>query len=79
MHDILEQMNRWCEANQPFAITTVIQTCGSTPRRIGSMMAVRGDMQVAGSVSGGCVEGSVIEAAIDTLRTGVSKALSKLL
>jgi xanthine dehydrogenase accessory factor len=75
MLDILTEINRWIEEDRPFALATVIQTWGSSPRGAGSAMAIREDMQIAGSVSSGCVENEVIEAALDTIKTGKPKIL----
>ena len=62
MIELLSQIEQWVEAQKPFAIATVTKTWGSSPRPIGSSMIVNEDMDMAGSVSGGCVEGSVIKA-----------------
>ena len=50
----------WLNAGHQVAIATVVQTWGSAPRPIGSWLAIRGDGQVMGSVSGGCVEDDLI-------------------
>ncbi len=52
------------------ALAQVTQTWGSSPRRPGSLMAVASDRSLIGSVSGGCVEGSVVQSALDCLSTG---------
>jgi len=52
------------------AIATVIKTWGSSPRGVGAQMAVNIDGDMAGSVSGGCVEGAVVDACLEVLRTG---------
>jgi xanthine dehydrogenase accessory factor len=53
----------WLAEGHRVALATVIETWGSSPRPRGSVLAVRGDGQFVGSVSGGCVEGKVVEAA----------------
>ena len=58
MKTLLPTINKWTTANQPFAIATVTHTWGSSPRPIGSALIVNEAMEMAGSVSGGCVEGS---------------------
>lgn len=70
MQDILPQLEKWIKAGKPFALATVIKTWGSSPRPVGSALAVTGDLEMAGSVSGGCVEGAVLKEAQDILRTG---------
>ena len=63
MFDILPEIKTWVTQNKPFALATVIKTWGSSPRPVGSALAVTGDMEMAGSVSGGCVEGAVMKKA----------------
>ena len=57
---VLKSAVEWLQSGQPVAIATVVQTWGSAPRPVGSWLAIRGDGQVAGSVSGGCVEDDLI-------------------
>lgn len=73
--DILLQAQRWKEAGREVAIATVIETWGSAPRPAGSHLAVDGEGQFLGSVSGGCVEGDVVTEALDVLASGVPKIL----
>ena len=61
--DVLACLGRWLGAGTPCVLATVVSTFGSSPRPVGSLLAVSGDGEFAGSVSGGCVEGSVIAAA----------------
>jgi len=69
MRDILEQIRDWLSRNQSAALATVIKTWGSSPRPIGSSMAVSQGGLIAGSVSGGCVEGAVIQSALEVIET----------
>ena len=57
------------------ALATVVQTWGSSPRRAGAKMAIASDGQFTGSVSGGCVENAVIDAALDSIKTGRAQLL----
>jgi xanthine dehydrogenase accessory factor len=71
MKEVLSDIDRWrAEGNMPIALATVIETWGSAPRKVGAKMAVRPDGAMVGSVSGGCVEGAVVEAATETLADG---------
>ncbi len=76
MRDVLPELDAWRAEGRPFALATVVQTWGSAPRTAGSRMLVAADGKIAGSVSGGCVEAAVIEAAGETLRTGAPRLLS---
>jgi xanthine dehydrogenase accessory factor len=66
---------RWREAGQRAAIATVVSTWGSAPRPAGSLLVCNDAGQFAGSVSGGCVEVAVIEAAAEVMRTGAPTLL----
>lgn len=57
---VLKAAVHWLKEGHPVAIATVVQTWGSAPRPVGSWLAIRQDGQVAGSVSGGCVEDDLI-------------------
>jgi xanthine/CO dehydrogenase XdhC/CoxF family maturation factor len=75
VEDVLAQAARWREAGEQVAIATVTETWGSSPRPAGSQMAVTQSGKMAGSVSGGCIEGAVADAAIQTIATGAPKLL----
>jgi xanthine dehydrogenase accessory factor len=68
MLDILAQVNEWLAQGQRVALATVVQTWGSSPRRVGSKMAVSETVAMAGSVSGGCVETAVVQEALRVLK-----------
>lgn len=57
---VLRTAHHWRQAGHPVLLATVARTWGSSPRPVGSMMALRGDGRVAGSVSGGCIEDDLI-------------------
>jgi xanthine/CO dehydrogenase XdhC/CoxF family maturation factor len=65
--DVLERATAWLAEGRRVAIATVVETWGSSPRPRGSQLVVRDDGLFAGSVSGGCVEGKVVEAAREVL------------
>jgi xanthine dehydrogenase accessory factor len=75
MKEILTTLKEWTKSNQPFATATVIQTWGSSPRPVGSIMLIAEDGSMAGSVSGGCVEGAIFKSAIPLLESGGGKLL----
>lgn len=70
MNEILDEIDRWHARGDAVALATVTWTSGSTPRAIGAKMAVNARGEFVGSVSGGCVEGAVIDAARAVLKTG---------
>ena len=67
---ILPTALEWHISGTGAAVATVIRTWGSAPRPVGSQLAVSGEGDIIGSVSGGCVEGAVIIEALNTLKTG---------
>lgn len=75
MRDILPDVDQWLSNGEPVALATVIHTWGSSPRREGAKMALTPDGKIAGSVSGGCVEGAVFETGVGVLRTGQPQLL----
>ncbi|MEI4231484.1 XdhC family protein [Roseovarius sp. D22-M7] len=60
----------WHRAGKGAALATVVETWGSAPRRVGSQLAISGEGEIAGSVSGGCVEGAVVAEALDAIEAG---------
>ncbi len=70
MRDILPEVTEWQANGEAVAIATVVRASGSSPRPVGAKLAVTKSGRMAGSVSGGCVEGSVFETAMDVLKTG---------
>ena len=75
MRDVLFDIQRWRSERRSIALATVVETWGSAPRAAGGKMAVSGDGRISGSVSGGCVENAVVEAAQKTLASGVPELL----
>jgi xanthine dehydrogenase accessory factor/LAO/AO transport system kinase len=73
--EILEQAERWREAGKGVALATVVSTWGSSPRPLGSKLAVDSEGAFIGSVSGGCVEGAVVTEALETIRDGKPRML----
>jgi xanthine/CO dehydrogenase XdhC/CoxF family maturation factor len=73
--DELAQALAWREAGQRAAIATVVSTWGSAPRPAGSVLVCNEAGRFAGSVSGGCVEVAVIEAAAEVMRDGAPRLL----
>jgi xanthine dehydrogenase accessory factor/LAO/AO transport system kinase len=73
--EILEQAARWREAGKGVALATVVSTWGSSPRPLGSKLAVDSEGAFIGSVSGGCVEGAVVTEALETIRDGKPRLL----
>jgi xanthine/CO dehydrogenase XdhC/CoxF family maturation factor len=72
---ILNTAVEWHRAGRGVALATVVTTWGSSPRPVGSKLAVDDAGQMTGSVSGGCVEGAVVETALEIIRTGKPRLL----
>lgn len=75
MREVLADIDRWRAAGDAVAIATVVDTWGSAPRPPGAKMAVSAKGQIAGSVSGGCVEAAVVEEAGRVLSDGRPRLL----
>jgi xanthine dehydrogenase accessory factor len=73
--DILAIAAQWHAAGETVALATVVQTWGSSPRPPGSRLAISGTGKLAGSVSGGCIEGAVADAAKQTMASGTPQLL----
>ena len=73
--DVLATAAQWAASGESVALATVVETWGSSPRPAGSRLAVTASGRLAGSVSGGCIEGAVADAAKQTMRTGTPQLL----
>ncbi|MGE0715097.1 MAG: XdhC family protein [Alphaproteobacteria bacterium] len=73
--DILEQAAEWRAAGKGVALATVVVTWGSSPRPVGSQLAVDENGAFIGSVSGGCIEGAVVREALDCIGDGAPRLL----
>ncbi|RPE46331.1 xanthine dehydrogenase accessory factor [Streptomyces sp. Ag109_O5-1] len=73
MREILPALARWYADRVPFGLATVVSVSRSAPREPGAAMAVGGDDEVVGSVSGGCVEGAVFELAQEVVASGEAR------
>jgi xanthine dehydrogenase accessory factor len=67
MKEVLADIDRWLRAGRRVVLARVVEIDGSGPREPGATMAVSEDGEVAGSVSGGCVEGAVVMEALDVI------------
>ena len=73
--DVLAAAESWRKQGRGVALATVVETWGSAPRPVGSHLVIDDKDNFLGSVSGGCVEGDVIAAAGDVIKSGVPKLL----
>ena len=73
--DVLTIAADWLGAGRKVALGTVVKTWGSSPRPAGSQIAIRDDGAFVGSVSGGCVEGAVIQDALSAMKDGKIRKL----
>jgi xanthine dehydrogenase accessory factor len=74
--DVLQTASAWLSGGKRVALATVVATWGSSPRPAGSQLAVREDGAFVGSVSGGCVEGAVVEEALGVMAGGQPRLLA---
>jgi xanthine dehydrogenase accessory factor len=75
MKDVLDDLREWTARGDRVAIATVVNVKRSAPRPPGAKMAVNDRGEVSGAVSGGCVEGAVVEVAGEVLRGGEARLL----
>jgi xanthine dehydrogenase accessory factor len=73
--DILGIAAEWLARGETVALATVVETWGSSPRPAGSRLAVTQSGRLAGSVSGGCIEGAVADVAKQTMASGTPQLL----
>jgi xanthine/CO dehydrogenase XdhC/CoxF family maturation factor len=73
--DILETAARWRDQRRGVALCTVVATWGSSPRPAGSQLLVDDKKSFLGSVSGGCIEGAVINEAVEVIADGKPRLL----
>ena len=77
MREVAEELKRWrARGDANVALATLVSAQGSAPRPLGSKLAVSEQGELAGSVSGGCVENEVYEEATAVLASGAPKLLS---
>ena len=73
--DILKAAEDWRKACKGVALATVVETWGSAPRPVGSNLVIDEEGNFLGSVSGGCVEGAVVEEAAEVIAEGAPRML----
>lgn len=73
--DVLPFIDTYRARGEALGVATVVRTYGSAPRQVGAKMIVSASGAIAGSVSGGCVEGAVFEALQEVMQTGVPRML----
>lgn len=73
MREMIEHIETWKQQGEEIALATVVSAGGSTPRPIGAKMIVSRSGKMQGSVSGGCVEGAVVEHALEVLDSSQPK------
>ena len=75
MRELLDQLDAWTADGAGVGRAVVVRTFGSAPRPEGGVLLVSDDGRLAGSVSGGCVEGAVVTEALDVIASGKPKML----
>ena len=73
---LYRQIDDWIKEGHRVAIATVVSTWGSSPRPVGSQLIVNNAQEFEGSVSGGCVESTVITEAMEVIADGQPRLLS---
>ena len=75
LDNVLEQTAAWRQEGKGVALATVVTTWGSSPRPVGSQLAADDSGRFVGSVSGGCIEGAVVEQAVAVIKDGQTRLL----
>lgn len=75
LNNVLKQTAAWRKEGKGVALATVVTTWGSSPRPAGSQLAVNESAKFVGSVSGGCIEGAVVEQALAAIKDGNTRLL----
>ena len=75
MRDVAPVLDSWLAGDGALALSTVVHTWGSGPRRPGARMTIDREGRIAGSVSGGCVESSVVQVAREVIESGEPRLL----
>lgn len=75
MRDVLSDIEKWRAEGEKVAVATVVSMAGSAPRQPGAKLAVSEKGELSGSVSGGCVEPAVVQAAMEVMKSGKPQML----
>ena len=75
MRELLPQIDEWRRGGLEVALATLVRVAGGAPRGVGAKMAISSRGEMAGSVSGGCVEWEVVEAALEVMKDGRPRLL----
>lgn len=73
--EVLAEARRWLDQGRSVALATVVATWGSSPRPVGSQLIVDDRQAMLGSVSGGCIEGAVVQEAAGAMKDGKPRLL----
>ena len=76
MKEIIQDIDRFLKEGKSVVLARVVDKQGSTPRELGAAMAISSAEEVAGSVSGGCVEGAVVIEALEIMKSKKAKIVS---
>ena len=70
MKEVLQELDRWQEQGEELALATLVSVRRAAPRPPGARMLITKEGKMAGSISGGCVEGDIVERALQVLESG---------
>ena len=74
-HDVFSTAVEWFDSGKRVAVATVVKTWGSSPCPVGSQMVINDGCEFEGSVSGGCIEGAVVQEAMQVIEKATPQLL----
>ena len=76
MRELLPAIDAWRRQGKSVALATLVKVYGSAPQPVGARMAISSAAEMAGSVSGGCIEGAVVQAALAVMKEGTPRLIA---
>ena len=76
MRELLPAIDAWRRQGKSVTLATLVKVYGSAPQPVGARMVISSAAEMAGSVSGGCIEGAVVQAALAVMKEGTPRLIA---